>query len=107
MKKTKILSFLAAALSIGFVACNNDADDTASTDSTTTENTATTTTTSTGTYAAQAETYKTNSDVSYRNTGISKHYGFTGRNIFNVKLFSKLVRKSYKHTDHIPGGQAN
>ena len=54
---------MAAALSIGFVACNNDADDTASTDSTTTENTATTTTTSTGTYAAQAETYKTNSDA--------------------------------------------
>ncbi len=62
MNKTKFWSFCAAAPSVGFVACNNDADNTADTTDTTstmttTENTATTTNTSTTDYAAMADTF--------------------------------------------------
>lgn len=62
MKKTKLFSIAMAALSLGFVACNNEGDGTSATDSastTTTENTATTTNTSTVDYAAMADTFTT------------------------------------------------
>ncbi len=59
MKKTKLFGFAAAALSLGFVACNNDAADTSSTDSvsTTTNTEMTSTPTSTVDYAAMADTF--------------------------------------------------
>jgi hypothetical protein len=59
--KVKILSLVAATITFGFMACNNDGDSTASTDSTT----STTETTSTGNYAAQADSFKVNSDAGY------------------------------------------
>jgi hypothetical protein len=66
MNKIKV-SFFAAFLAMGFVACNNDdSESTTSTDSstlTTTENTATTTNTSTTDYAALADTFNTNSEA--------------------------------------------
>lgn len=66
MKKVPFLSLFAAALSLGVVACNNDADNTTAADSvTTTENTATTTVTSTGDYAAQADSARINSEAGY------------------------------------------
>ena len=65
MKKIKLFSLLAAAVSIGFVACNNDGESTAASDTatTTTENTVTTTATSTGDYAAQADSVRINSEA--------------------------------------------
>lgn len=67
MKTTRFFSLLAAALSVGFVACNSEGNDTAATDSvsTSTENTAVTTTTSTGDYAAQADSVRINSDAGH------------------------------------------
>ena len=60
MNKKQLLG-LCAVVSFGFVACNNDADNTSATDTTstmtTTENTATTTNTSTTDYAAMADTF--------------------------------------------------
>ena len=55
----KFLSLFAAALSLGFVACNNDGDGTAESDTTTvtTENTATTINT-TNDYTAMADTFQ-------------------------------------------------
>jgi hypothetical protein len=61
--KTKIFSLVAATITLGFVACNSDGDTTSSTDSTTT--TDVTTSTSTGNYAAQADSFKVNSEAGY------------------------------------------
>jgi hypothetical protein len=63
--KKRMFGFLVVAITGGFVACNNDGDSTASTDSTsttTTENTATTNS-STGNYAAQADSFRINSEA--------------------------------------------
>lgn len=61
MKKTKLFGLAVAALSFGFIACNNDAADTSATDTasttTTTENTAVTTNSSNVDYAALADTF--------------------------------------------------
>lgn len=68
MKKISFFSLL-AALSVGFVACNNDSEGTASTDTTTTTTTtettgtAATTSTSTGNYAALADSARINSEA--------------------------------------------
>jgi hypothetical protein len=67
MKKISFFS-LVAALSIGFVACNNEGDSTASNDSTvntdaSTTTTTTTTNTSTGDYAALADSARINSEA--------------------------------------------
>lgn len=66
--KTTFVSFLALSLCAGFVACNNDADNSTATDTVTTstttattDNTATTVTTSSNNYAALADTFRTNS----------------------------------------------
>lgn len=61
--KTKIFSLVAATITLGFVACNSDGDTASSTDSTTT--TEVTTSTSTGNYAAQADSFKVNSEAGY------------------------------------------
>jgi hypothetical protein len=64
--KQRLLGLFAAAFSIGFVACNNDGDNTsASADTVATEdmNTATTTETSTGSYAAKADSFRINSET--------------------------------------------
>ena len=61
--KTKIFSLVAATITLGFVACNSDGDSTTSTDSTTT--TDVTTSTSTGNYAAQADSFRVNSEAGY------------------------------------------
>jgi hypothetical protein len=61
--KTKIFSLVAATITLGFVACNNDGDSTSSTDSTTSTTTDATTTTSTGNYAAQADSFRINSEA--------------------------------------------
>lgn len=63
MKQIKVMGLLAAALSIGFVACNNDGDGTSSADSLDNENTATTSNVSTGNYAAQADSFRINSEA--------------------------------------------
>ena len=66
MKKTTIFSLMAATVTLGFVACNNDGSSTSSTDSTSSTNTeVTTTNTSTGNYAAQADSFKINSEKGY------------------------------------------
>ena len=62
--KTKIFSLVAATITLGFVACNNESESTASTDSTT-NSTTTESTTSTGNYAAQADSFKANSEAGY------------------------------------------
>ena len=61
--KTKIFSLVAATITLGFVACNSDGDNTASTDSTTSSTTDVNTNTSTGNYAAQADSFKINSEA--------------------------------------------
>lgn len=66
MKKTKFFSLIAATLAVGFVACNNEGDGTASGDTALnndTANTATTTTTTTTDYSALADTFRTNSEA--------------------------------------------
>lgn len=66
MKKTTIFSLLAATLTLAFVACNSDGTSTSSTDSTSSSTTdVTTTNTSTGNYAAQADSFKINSEKGY------------------------------------------
>jgi hypothetical protein len=66
MKKVRFLSFFAAALTLGMVACNGKGDNTTASDTvSTTENTATTTATSTGDYAAQADSVRMNSEAGY------------------------------------------
>jgi hypothetical protein len=64
MKNVKIFS-LAAFLAVGFMACNNDANNTATTDTTHIDSntTATTTTTSNVNYAAMADSFQTNSSA--------------------------------------------
>jgi hypothetical protein len=59
MKYVKFLGFV--ALSVGFMACNDDADSTATTDTTT--NTVTTNTTSNVDYAALADSFRVNSEA--------------------------------------------
>lgn len=61
--KRKIFSLVAATIVIGFVACNSDGDNTSSTDSITT--TDVTTSTSGGNYAAQADSFRVNSEAGY------------------------------------------
>jgi len=64
MKKTHVFSLFAATIVMGFAACNNNGNDSASTDTTaTTVNTATTTQTSSRNYAAMADSFKMNSDA--------------------------------------------
>jgi len=61
--KTKLLSFLAATLLLGFAACNSEGEgNTASDTATTDDNTATTTTSSTD-YAARADSFRINSEA--------------------------------------------
>jgi hypothetical protein len=59
--KSRIFSLVAATVAFGIVACNNDGDSTTSTDSVTT--TDVTTNTSTGNYAAQADSFRINSEA--------------------------------------------
>jgi hypothetical protein len=59
--KTKIFSLVAATITLGFAACNSDGNNTTSTDSTTTTDVSTNT--STGNYAAQADSFKINSEA--------------------------------------------
>ena len=61
--KTRIFSLVATAITLGFVACNSDADTTTASDTTTTSEVSTTT--STGSYAAQADSFKVNSEAGY------------------------------------------
>lgn len=61
--KTRIFSLVAATITLGFAACNNDGDSTASTDSTTTSTTEVSTNTSTGNYSAQADSFRVNSEA--------------------------------------------
>ena len=63
--KTRIFSLVAATISFGFVACNNDGDSTASSDTVTTTTTEVNTNTSTGNYAAQADSFKVNSEAGH------------------------------------------
>jgi hypothetical protein len=67
MKKLNLFSFIAAVLTLGFVACNNDSTDTATTDSTTTttDNTVTTnaTTSTMKDYTAMADTFRVNNEA--------------------------------------------
>src|ERR1700712_815347 len=62
MKRSNVLSFLAAGMALGFVACNNSSDSTATTDST---STTTTTVTSTNNYAARADSVRANVSAGY------------------------------------------
>lgn len=71
--KTKFFSFLTAVLTLGVVACNDDADSTTTTDTSTSSMETNTTTdpnttstmsnTSTSNYAALADTFRTNSEA--------------------------------------------
>ena len=63
--KTKFFSLVTAAFTFGFAACNNDGDSTASMDSTSSTTTESTTSTSTGNYAAQADSFRVNSEAGY------------------------------------------
>ncbi len=60
--KTRIFSLVAATISLGFAACNSDGDSTSSNESATTT-TDVSTNTSTGNYAAQADSFKINSEA--------------------------------------------
>ena len=60
--KRKIFSLVAATITVGCVACNSEGNNTESTDSTTTTSDVTTNT-STGNYAAQADSFKINSEA--------------------------------------------
>jgi hypothetical protein len=64
MMKQRLFGLIATAFSFGFVACNNESDNsTASADSTTSDlNTETAAATSTGSYAAQADSFRINSE---------------------------------------------
>ena len=63
--KTKFFSLVAATIAFGFIACNNEGDKTSSTDSTSSSTTDVTTSTSTGNYAAQADSFRVNSEAGY------------------------------------------
>lgn len=63
--KTRMFGLM-AALTMGFVACNSNGDSTAAADSTTTDGTTNetaTSTTSSGSYAAQADSFRINSEA--------------------------------------------
>ena len=60
MKNLKLLGL--AALTVGFMACNNDAETTSTTDTTTVDTTATTATSNVD-YAALADSFRTNSEA--------------------------------------------
>lgn len=78
MKKTKVFSLFAATVALGFVACNNNADNTASTDTTITTNTATTMHTSNRNYAAMADSFRINSEAGhYLNPSTGQPYRIT------------------------------
>jgi ABC-type oligopeptide transport system substrate-binding subunit len=64
MKKSNVLTLMAAGLALGFVACNNSSESTSTTDTTTT-NTTTSTVTSSGNYAARADSVKANVSAGY------------------------------------------
>jgi hypothetical protein len=72
--KKKIFS-LVAVLSLGFMACNNDGDNTAGTDTTTTTtNTTAGTVTTTGDYSAMADEFQKNSEAGkYRDARSGKN----------------------------------
>lgn len=61
--KSKIFSLAAATIALGFIACNNDGDSTSTTDTTSTTTDVTTTNNSTGNYAAQADSFRINSEA--------------------------------------------
>lgn len=61
--KAKIFSLVAMTITLGFVACNSEGDNTAYTDSTTTTTTDVNTNTSSGSYAAQADSFRINSEA--------------------------------------------
>ena len=61
--KTRIFSLVATTITLGFAACNSDGESTTSTDTTVTTDVSTNT--STGNYAAQADSFKTNSEAGY------------------------------------------
>ena len=61
--KAKIFSLVTATITLGFVACNSEGDNTGYTDSTTTTTTDVNTNTSTGSYAAQSDSFRNNSDA--------------------------------------------
>jgi hypothetical protein len=61
MKYVKFMGFV--ALSVGFMACNNDADTTATTDTTTTDTITSTTTANNVDYAAMADSFRVNSQA--------------------------------------------
>jgi hypothetical protein len=61
--KKKIFSLIAASLSLGFVACNNSGETTATTDSVNTGTTTSTTSTDIGNYAAKADSFRINSEA--------------------------------------------
>lgn len=63
--KKQFFSLIAAGISIGFVACNNSGDTTATTDSTTMNTTTANTSTSTNNYSAMADTVERNSQSGY------------------------------------------
>ena len=61
--KTRIFSLVATTITLGFVACNSEGENTTSSDTTITTDVSTST--STGNYAAQADSFKTNSEAGY------------------------------------------
>lgn len=61
--KAKIFSLVAATITLGFSACNSEGDNTGYTDSTTTTTTDVNSNTSTGSYAAQADSFRINSEA--------------------------------------------
>jgi len=61
--KAKIFSLVAATITVVFVACNSEGDNTGYTDSTNTTTSDVTTNTSTGNYTAQADSFRINSDA--------------------------------------------
>ena len=61
--KAKIFTLVATAMTFGFVACNSEGDNTAYTDSTTSTTTDVNTNTSTGSYAAQSDSFRINSEA--------------------------------------------
>ena len=61
--KTRIFSLVATTITLGFVACNSEGENTTSSDTTITTDVSTST--STGNYAAQADSFKNNSEAGY------------------------------------------
>ena len=63
--KARIFSLVAATGILGLAACNSDGHNTTSTDSVTTTTSDVSTNSSTGNYAAQADSFKLNSEAGY------------------------------------------